>query len=279
MPQPLPTPVKSSEKPRLFDRLPDMVSLRGGAGFTGFACIVLIVISVAFIQFPAIDLAVSELFFTPGSGFALAGEGHLQALRIVSDALTLGIAVFAVLALFSRAVLPRLANAIRPSHSVFLLSTLAAGPGIVVNGILKNYWGRARPRQTLEFGGDLPFTPAWANVDHCSGNCSFVSGEGSAAFWLVALAFITPRPLRLPVLVAALTFAAAVSVNRIAFGAHYLSDIIIAWAVTLVVVAIGRWIFLDRQRARTIDSVFAGPVSAENLKAAAMPKQDSRKSD
>lgn len=259
LPHPLPTPARSRRFPLWPLRLSGMVSLREGAGLTGFACIALIVFSATFMLFPAIDLAVSGLFYTPGSGFALTENEGLLALRSVSGAVTAGMAVIAVLMLFSRAVLPRRFGMIRPSHGVFLLSTLAVGPGIAVNGVLKNYWGRARPLQTLDFGGDWPFTPAWAEVDHCSSNCSFVSGEASAAFWLVALAFIMPRPLRLPTLVAALTFATAASINRIAFGAHYLSDVVIAWAITLVVVAIGRWIFLDRRRATAIDAVFGGP--------------------
>lgn len=276
LPHPLPTPVKSRRFPLWPLPLSGIVSLRGGAGLTVFAFVALIVFSAAFMLFPAIDLAVSGLFFVPGAGFALAKNEGLLALRSVSNAVTVAVALLGVLAICVPALWPRRSVMIRPSHGVFLLSTLAAGPGIIVNLVLKNNWGRARPQQTLEFGGDWPFTPAWANVDHCGDNCSFVSGEASAVFWLVALAFITPRPLRLPVLFAALAFTAAVSINRIAFGAHYLSDVVIAWVITLVVVAIGRWIILDRRRAGTIDAAFAGASRSKNRTAAASPKRDDR---
>ena len=197
-------------------------------------------------------------------------------LRSVSSAMTAGIAALAVLAMLMPALLPRRSGVIRPSQGAFLLTTLAVGPGIIINGILKNFWGRARPRDTLDFGGDLPFTPAWTNADHCSGNCSFVSGEASAAIWLVALTFVVPGRFRMPVLFAALSFAAAASTNRIAFGAHYLSDVVIAWAITLAVVAFGRWIVLDGRRSEAIDAVFAGALRFEDLTSTVSPTRNNR---
>ena len=49
--------------------------------------------------------------------------------------------------------------------------------------------------------------------------------------------------------------------------------------IPLVVLAIGRWIFLDRQRAKAIDAVFASPVRQENLTIAVAPKRDNRGED
>ena len=37
---------------------------------------------------------------------------------------------------------------------------------------------------------------------------------------------------------AALVFALAGSVNRIAFGAHFLSDVLLAWLITLTVIVV-----------------------------------------
>ena len=243
------------------------------SGLAKFACIMLVVFSAAFMQVPAIDLAVSNVFFAPDDGFALTGNEGLKALRSASSALTVGIASLAVLAIFVPAIFPRWSGMIRPSQGVFLLTTLTVGPGIIVNSVLKNHWGRARPRDTLELGGDWPFTPAWANVDHCSGNCSFVSGEASAVFWLVALACIAPKSWRLPVVAVALMFAGAVSIGRLAVGAHYLSDVVIAWAITLLVVAIGRWLLLDRHRAEAIDTALTGILQLKYRARAALPNK------
>ena len=63
------------------------------------------------------------------------------------------------------------------------------GPGLVVNGILKEHWGRARPRDVTQFGGDRRFTPALVIADQCERNCSFSAGHPSAGFALAALAY------------------------------------------------------------------------------------------
>jgi membrane-associated phospholipid phosphatase len=269
-----PGQVETGEDPAIAADARGVAPLRGGLGLTAIACIALVVTSAAFMLFPVIDLAVTRLIFTPGSGFTLAQNEGLLALRWAGNSMTAIVGGLALLAILVPAILPRWSGTIRHSHGVFLLTTLAAGSGLIVNGILKNFWGRARPRQTLEFGGDLPFPPAWENVDHCSQNCSFVSGEASTAFWLVALAFIAPKPLRLPVLVATSTFAVAIFLSRIAFGAHYLSDVVIAWAITMVVVAIRRWIFLDRRRAGRNDAFCTGALRQKNLTSAVSPRQD-----
>ena len=47
---------------------------------------------------------------------------------------------------------------------------------IVVNALLKNNWGRARPNDILELGGIEKFTPWYQFSESCASNCSFVSG-------------------------------------------------------------------------------------------------------
>ncbi len=64
----------------------------------------------------------------------------------------------------------------------FLIAVLAIGPGLVANVMLKDNWGRARPRQVVEFGGTKHFTPPLVPARECARNCSFVSGEASSAF-------------------------------------------------------------------------------------------------
>jgi hypothetical protein len=61
----------------------------------------------------------------------------------------------------------------------FLFSCLVLGTGVIVNSIFKSFWGRARPNDTIVFGGEQPYTIPWLNVDYCETNCSFVSGDVS----------------------------------------------------------------------------------------------------
>ena len=74
--------------------------------------------------------------------------------------------------------------------------------------------------------------------DACRSNCSFVSGEASSAAWMVAAVIVlTPvrwRPWAAPT---ALIYAFALSMNRLAFGGHFLSDILLSWALMGLVLA------------------------------------------
>ena len=88
---------------------------------------------------------------------------------------------------------------------VFLALTLALGPGLLVNGLLKEHWSRPRPGEVVEFGGSLAPTP-WDPRGRCEQNCSFVSGETSGAAWTVAPALLLPGTLRAVALGAAGVF-------------------------------------------------------------------------
>lgn len=122
-------------------------------------------------------------------------------------------------------------------RAIWLVSCLLLGPGLLVNGLLKTHWGRPRPIATDLFGGEAPFQKAWVVSDWCDRNCSFVSGEASSAAWLVAAALLAPRRIRGPATALAVLYAFAISINRIAFGGHYLSDVLIAWLLCALVFA------------------------------------------
>ena len=125
-----------------------------------------------------------------------------------------------------------------PNIVVYLLTTALLGPILLVNVILKANWGRPRPVQVDLFGGDALYVEVWRITDWCEQNCSFVAGEAAAAMWLVLIAMVLPKSLRAPVTVVALIYVLLVSVNRIAFGAHFLSDVVIAFGLTLLVGAV-----------------------------------------
>ncbi len=195
-------------------------------------------VSVLFLVFPQLDLAVSGLFYVPGQGFVGADMGILQTIRdIGKDALRITGAVILV-SLIVPLLIGRVRYLLPLRAALFLFTSLVLGPGLLVNGILKELWGRARPRSITEFGGDFSFSRAWEIVNQCESNCSFVSGEGSSAIWFLALAMIVPLRWRLTAALAALVFAAVMSLNRIVFGGHFLSDVLIAWTVTLAVTVI-----------------------------------------
>jgi lipid A 4'-phosphatase len=189
--------------------------------------VAVIAVSLFFWFLPGVDLAVSRLFFTPGEGFTLVRHSALRALRKSSD-LALGAIVILILVRILCDM--RTSSGKRPhwKTSLWLLGGLAVGPGLVVNAILKTFWGRPRPHDVDVFGGEEAYQMVWVISDSCERNCSFVSGEASSSAWLVAAAVVTPKAIRPAATVAAVVYAASLSLNRVAFGAHFLSDVVLA---------------------------------------------------
>ena len=123
---------------------------------------------------------------------------------------------------------------------IFLVATVAIGPGLLVNLSLKDHWHRPRPINTQEFSGPSDFKPWYESDGACKKNCSFVSGEAATGFWMVAPAMVLPPPWRGPAILAAFAFGVAASLLRVAFGGHYLSDVLLGGLVTLIVIEIAR---------------------------------------
>lgn len=213
--------------------------------------------AAVFAAFPGLDLTVSGWFYRPGEGFWLARLPWIGALR--NGIWNLSIAAFALSALalmLAAAGRPVPGFGARPAGFVFLLYLL--GPVLLVNGILKEHWGRARPADVAEFGGAAAFTPPWPPADQCAANCSFVSGEGSAAT-VLALVFVIlapgarrllPGPAFALYAAAGILLPAAGLVLRVVTGRHFLSDTVFAVLLVLAIaLALHRLIF-RRPKAR-----------------------------
>lgn len=109
-----------------------------------------------------------------------------------------------------------------------LFLTLVIGPGLLVNGVGKEHWGRPRPREVVEFGGRESFLPVGA-VDWDGKGESFPSGHASTGFYFFALCFIwrARRPRAAAAGAAgAIVAGSLLGFQRIAVGAHFLSDVL-----------------------------------------------------
>lgn len=210
------------------------------------AAVVTALVSLPALAFPGLDVAVAAWFFHGPAGFPAERNGFLLDLRHAGMGVTRIVVVGLVLAGLAKLFLPMLARAIPARKLLFLATSMALGPGLLVNSLLKEVWGRPRPRQIVEFGGTMEFFPAWIPGGACLSNCSFPSGEASSAMWLLAFAFVVPERWRRAVIVAVVAWAAAISLNRMAFGAHFLSDVVIGWGLMATVVLACRWFFLER---------------------------------
>lgn len=121
--------------------------------------------------------------------------------------------------------------------ALFLVLLMALGPGLLVNAVFKDHWGRPRPRQMQLFGGDRQFHEVWERGEGGAGR-SFPSGHASAAFYLIGPYFVLrarARSLARLVLLAGGCYGALMGVARMAQGGHFASDVLWAGGVVYLV--------------------------------------------
>lgn len=192
---------------------------------------------------PRLDLRAAALFFRPGAGFWLVNDPWVELPRrafwIAGDTLALiGLALWLI------------AWAAGPGRQVpgrlwgFVFLTMALGPGLLVNLVMKPLWGRARPADILAFGGPHRFTPFYLPTDQCGWGCSFVSGEAASAVAVAAILGVLLWPHlarrgRRRALLGLAAFALLAAGLRVAAGRHFPSDVVfggllagyVAWAL------------------------------------------------
>ena len=194
-------------------------------------------LAALFFFFPAIDLWAAARFYDPNRGFMIPNTSSAKILPFLPWLVILFItASYLVLAvnLIRQYFLDKKRPPIASNRVVlFLLFTLGIGPGLLVNTILKDHSGRARPFQVSEFGGDRRFTAAFVVSDQCNTNCSFVSGDASLGYFGLAFFFIARRR-RMLIASAAVFAGTLIGLVRMAQGAHFLSDVIFSGVFTFL---------------------------------------------
>ena len=237
--------------------------------FAGLVLIVLtaVIAAAAVAINPALDLQIAAYFQTPGVKAALAPlSPWFDTVRDCNAALAAAFVVVAVGTLLVKLIWPQRRTLMSLRTALFIIATFALAPGLLVNGILKPYSGRPRPAAVVELGGTQRFVQWWDFSGECDGNCSFVSGEASGAYALLAPAAVAPAPWRPVAIAAAIVYGTTIGVVRMAASGHFASDIVFAGGFTALIVwllhgCIYRWPrtrlteddvarFLARRRAR-----------------------------
>lgn len=229
------------------------------------ALAVAVVIGLLFGIFPQLDLAISRFFHQSiNPGFALPTPGR----ELFRDAFMWIVAALvapAFIAVALKLILPRSRMIVPARAALFLIVTLAVAPGLLTNVILKDYWGRPRPYAVTEFGGKEPFVPWWDPRGGCRVNCSFVAGEPSGAFWTFAPAALAPPAWRALAYGAVVAFGLANGVMRIAFGAHFFSDVVFAGVFTFLVVWLAHGLIYRWPRTRLDDAALERQIARATL--------------
>jgi membrane-associated PAP2 superfamily phosphatase len=194
-------------------------------------------VGVVFGVYPQLDLDLAARFYDPATHtFAAFGSDWVVYARDAATWLITLLVAPAFFAVLGKLIVPRRRMLIAGRAALFLMVTLALGPGILANVILKDHSARMRPADVTQFGGRERFTPWWDPRGPCPDNCSFIAGEPSGAFWTLAPAALAPPQWRPLAYAAALAFGAATGVLRMAGGGHFFSDIVFAGVFMFLVV-------------------------------------------
>jgi membrane-associated PAP2 superfamily phosphatase len=182
-----------------------------------------------------LDLRVARSFYQTGSGWVHGGEPPWRFLHHYG-VIPAWILSLSALGVFGASFLrPGLRH--RRRTAAFLVLAMMVGPGIVVNTVYKDRWGRPRPRDLVEFGGQREHVRPFIRSPHEYGK-SFPSGHAATGFYLLTPYFLLRRhaPRRaLLVLATGIGYGSLMGIARMAQGAHFLSDIL--WALGFVYLA------------------------------------------
>jgi len=114
-------------------------------------------------------------------------------------------------------------------RALYVLLVIAIGPGLVVNLIVKDHWGRPRPVHVKEYGGQYDYVPP-GRIGHTPDK-SFVCGHCSVGYVFFVLYFLSQNH-KLVYFLLTLVLAWGMGFIRMTAGGHFVSDIL--WSGYLV---------------------------------------------
>ena len=202
-----------------------------------------------FILFPKFDIFFSKLFFFEEK-FISDKYIFIRSLRSFLKDLMIVISIVSLLLIIVNIFFKMKKKTFLKPRTKLILIGFIVGPvigcGLIANFYFKDNWGRARPINIQEFGGEKIYTQPFIISDQCERNCSWISGEASAAFSFIAGTIIIKSPI---FFLLNIIFGIIVSFCRIAMGGHFLSDNIFAMIFMIYLAIIYKYlVFLNLKK-------------------------------
>ena len=178
----------------------------------------------------SIDIYFSSLFYYGKSHFLLQSYYVVTIFfrKIVLPLLIIYIFILPIISIFFPLKLLYFNYKFNIKDLVFLWISGAVNLLIIVNLVLKNNWGRARPGDIFQLGGKENFSPWYQISNACDTNCSFVSGDAGVGFSLIAIYFLTKKEIFFWL---SIFFGFGLGLIRIMEGGHFVSDIVMSAAI------------------------------------------------
>jgi lipid A 4'-phosphatase len=189
------------------------------------------------------DIEIESRFYSPVSGWFSGKEnpwhllyeyGNIPALLLSAG----GLLAF-VLGFFQKKLIPY------RKIGLFLVTFMILGPGLIVNTVFKDHWGRPRPIDIVNFGGTEMFRHAWEKGQPGQGK-SFPSGHAAVGFFLFSPFFFlrkTSRRWAALFLCLGISYGVLMGTARMIQGGHFPTDILWSGAFTYLTGLILYYIF------------------------------------
>ncbi|MDF3047832.1 MAG: hypothetical protein K0R73_950 [Candidatus Midichloriaceae bacterium] len=191
---------------------------------------------------PALDLEVSNSFYKPGEGFYM--RDNLWVVFIYKSVKFICVA-FVLGALVSVAKTFLSVKSFHPKHYkevIYVALVCLLGPGLIVHTVLKDNFGRPRPHQIEQFGGNANFQSPLAVSNQCQTNCSFPSGHASVGYMFIALAFLYSGWVAASLSILSFVLGLSIGLVRVIQGGHFLSDILFAGIIVYITAYALNWL-------------------------------------
>jgi membrane-associated PAP2 superfamily phosphatase len=118
--------------------------------------------------------------------------------------------------------------------TLLIILTLFIGPGILINAVFKDHWGRPRPRQIEHYGGNEQFLSVWKKGISGKGK-SFPCGHCSMGFLLIVPYFFLRKKHKNWAgffLGFGIIYGIIIGIARMVQGGHFPSDVLWSGSIT-----------------------------------------------